>query len=126
MIEACLDDLVTVLGVLFDLQLTDLHNGLVLASINSHAKAKVDRCSRIGILRSDIDVVFLAEGRLRHIDWVLVAFLLLVDACFGDVACSFILLGCYSCLDLLSFLLGSLGFVGLLEDNLLDLLKVNF
>ena len=121
-----MDDLVTVLGVLFDLQLTDLHNGLVLASINSHAKAEVDRCSRIGILRSDIDVVFLAEGRLRHIDWVLVAFLLLVDACLGDVACSFILLGCYSCLDLLSFLLGSLGFVGLLEDNLLDLLQVYF
>lgn len=81
MIEACLYDLVTVLRIFLDLQLTNLHDCLVLARIDSHAKAEINSCAWIGILRSNIDVIFLTEGCLRHIDWILIAFFLLVDAC---------------------------------------------
>ena len=77
-----MNDLVTVLSIFLDLQLTNLYDCLVLARIDSHAKAEIDSCARIGILRSNIDVIFLTEWSLRHVDWILIAFLLFVDACF--------------------------------------------
>ena len=68
---------VAILSIIIYLKVTDLHDGLVLAD--------VDTCACICILRADIEKAVLAPGRFRDVHWVFITFLFLVrirDALF--------------------------------------------
>ena len=75
-VQACLSNLIAVLGIFIDLKIADLDYGLILADINTAQVYAISAC--IGILRTDIEKAVLTPGCFGDIDRVFVAFFLLI------------------------------------------------
>ena len=82
----CLDDLVTVVSIVLNLQVADLNDSIVLADIDA-AHAEVDSSTSVDILRAYINIFILTTRRLWDIDWVFIAFFFLIriDTRFRNV-----------------------------------------
>ena len=59
----CLDDLVTVVSIVVNLQVADLNDSIVLADIDA-AHAEVDSSTSVDILRAYINIFILTTRRL--------------------------------------------------------------
>ena len=75
MVQTGLCYCIAVLSIFVDLKVTDLHDGFVLAD--------VDTCACICVLRADIEKAVLAARRFRDVHRIFITFLFLVRICYA-------------------------------------------